>query len=50
MYGRGVTLEKENPGRISVAFPYNPVHVTKIKTIPGHKFEVHTGAIGSCSQ
>ncbi|MBI5025185.1 MAG: site-specific integrase [Nitrospirae bacterium] len=34
----GVTISKNSSGRITVAFPYNPQLVAKVKSIPGHKW------------
>jgi hypothetical protein len=33
-----VKVSNDNSGRITVAFPYDPLRVSKIKTIEGHKW------------
>ncbi len=44
-----MTVSKDNSDRIIVAFRYNPDYVTKVKTIPGHRWHpahVSTKSLG----
>jgi hypothetical protein len=34
----GVSINSDDSGGTKVAFPYNPDYVSKIKTVPGHKW------------
>lgn len=34
----GVTIGRDDSGMITVSFPYNPLLVAKVKTVPGHKW------------
>jgi len=33
-----ITVSKDDPGRITIAFRYDPQRVEKVKTIPGHRW------------
>jgi integrase len=36
--GKRVIITMDNPDRLLITFPYNPLLVEKIKTIPGHRW------------
>lgn len=42
-----ITLSKDISGRITVTFPYNPLRVEKVRTIPGRKWHPSHPVIAS---